>query len=270
MKVQQLRRSNVMLPKSKNASMMPAFKPRQSNQSVRARALTKKIGCFIAAGLHSYPVIEEPAFLELMKCAVPEYNVPSGTTFLRTVVSEMYDAARSSRPRKNLPPGLRTVPYAQPLNPLFLPFYSPPESSISPAEKLSEYVSSLGGEKEADFLTAFVDSNELIYGIVIAHIEKANLVYEKRAVLALDMKGAFDNVSHTLVFENLASTGCGPRMYDYVRDFRSNCMATIGVESIRTSTTPSQARAPRKARSCHQPCYLAMCKPPLYWNGFPG
>ncbi|KAG0445537.1 hypothetical protein HPB47_014164 [Ixodes persulcatus] len=59
-----------------------------------------------------------------------------------------------------------------------------------------------------------------------------------RAVLALDIKGAFDNVSHMLVFENLASTGCGPLMYDYVRDFLSNCMVTIGVESIRTSTIP--------------------------------
>ncbi|KAG0431413.1 hypothetical protein HPB47_021810 [Ixodes persulcatus] len=55
-------------PKSKNASVMPAFKP------------LLKIGCFIATGLHSYTVVEEPAFLELIKCAVPEYN--------------MYDAAR--------------------------------------------------------------------------------------------------------------------------------------------------------------------------------
>ncbi|KAG0426744.1 hypothetical protein HPB47_026170 [Ixodes persulcatus] len=54
-----------------------------------------------------------------------------------------------------------------------------------------------------------------------------NLVYDERVVLALDMKGALDNISHTLVFEDLASTGCGPRMYDYVRDFLSNCMATI-------------------------------------------
>ncbi|KAG0442655.1 hypothetical protein HPB47_015647, partial [Ixodes persulcatus] len=49
-------------PKSKNASVMPAFKPRLSDQSVRARALTKKIGCFIATGLHSDTVVEEPAF----------------------------------------------------------------------------------------------------------------------------------------------------------------------------------------------------------------
>ncbi|KAM7313438.1 hypothetical protein ISCGN_003303 [Ixodes scapularis] len=67
-----------------------------------------------------------------------------------------------------------------------------------------------------------------------------------RAVLALDIKGAFDNVSHTLVFENLASTGCGPRMYDYVRDFLSNWMATIGIESIRTSTISIPSKGNRQ------------------------
>ncbi|KAM7287694.1 hypothetical protein ISCGN_031385 [Ixodes scapularis] len=67
-----------------------------------------------------------------------------------------------------------------------------------------------------------------------------------RAVLALDIKGAFDNVSHTLVFENLASTGCGPRMYDYVRDFLSNWTATIGIESIRTSTIPIPSKGNRQ------------------------
>ncbi|KAM7305152.1 uncharacterized protein ISCGN_015052 [Ixodes scapularis] len=67
-----------------------------------------------------------------------------------------------------------------------------------------------------------------------------------RAVLALDIKGAFDNVSHTLVFENLASTGCGPWMYDYVRDFLSNWMATIGIESIRTSTIPIPSKGNRQ------------------------
>ncbi|KAG0441458.1 hypothetical protein HPB47_015943 [Ixodes persulcatus] len=81
-------------PKSKNASMMPAFKPRLSNQSVRARALTKKIGCFIATGLHSYTVVEEPAFLKLVKCAVLAVQRSFSTEFSRTVVTEMKDAAR--------------------------------------------------------------------------------------------------------------------------------------------------------------------------------
>ncbi|KAG0421969.1 hypothetical protein HPB47_002183 [Ixodes persulcatus] len=81
-------------PKSKKASMMLAFKPRLTNQSVGARAQTKKIGCFSATGLHSYTVVEELTFLELMKWAVPENHVPSRTTFSRTIVPEMYDAAR--------------------------------------------------------------------------------------------------------------------------------------------------------------------------------
>ncbi|KAG0421224.1 hypothetical protein HPB47_002879 [Ixodes persulcatus] len=55
-------------PKSKKASMMPDFKPRLTNQSVRARGQTKKNGCFSATGLHSYTVIEELTFLVLMKC----------------------------------------------------------------------------------------------------------------------------------------------------------------------------------------------------------
>ncbi|KAG0415942.1 hypothetical protein HPB47_006884, partial [Ixodes persulcatus] len=83
-------------PKFKDASLMSDFRPRLSSQSVRARVLTKKIGHFIATGLHSYTVLEEPAFRELMKCAVPEYNVPSRTTLSRTVVPEMYDAAKYS------------------------------------------------------------------------------------------------------------------------------------------------------------------------------
>ncbi|KAG0441061.1 hypothetical protein HPB47_016061 [Ixodes persulcatus] len=37
------------------------------------------------------------------------------------------------------------------------------------------------------------------------------------AVLALDMKGAFD-----IVLDNLSWTGCGPRMHSYERDILSN------------------------------------------------
>lgn len=59
-----------------------------------------------------------------------------------------------------------------------------------------------------------------------------------QAALALKIEGAFDNVSHMVVLENLASTGCGPQMYDYVRDFLSDRTATIGVELIRTGPIP--------------------------------
>ncbi|KAM7297198.1 hypothetical protein ISCGN_022351 [Ixodes scapularis] len=60
-----------------------------------------------------------------------------------------------------------------------------------------------------------------------------------QAVLALDIKGAFDNVSHTTVLQNLASTNCGQRTYEYVRDFLKNRTATIGIESIRPDVLKS-------------------------------
>ncbi|XP_037580400.1 putative nicotine oxidoreductase [Dermacentor silvarum] len=43
--------------------------------------------------------------------------------------------------------------------------------------------------------------------------------HSPRAILALDLKGAFDNVSHVGILTNLQSTGCGERVYNYVRGF---------------------------------------------------
>ncbi|KAM7286050.1 uncharacterized protein ISCGN_032935 [Ixodes scapularis] len=66
-----------------------------------------------------------------------------------------------------------------------------------------------------------------------------------QVVLALDIKGAFENISQTLVLKNLASTGRGPHMYDCVRDFLSNRGATIVVELIRTDTIPVPSKSTR-------------------------
>ncbi|KAM7309456.1 hypothetical protein ISCGN_013087 [Ixodes scapularis] len=66
----------------------------------------------------------------------------------------------------------------------------------------------------------------------------------KQAALSLDIKGAFELVSHTLVLENLASTGCGTRMCHYERELRNKRRAAIGVKSIRTGTTPVPSEAP--------------------------
>lgn len=79
------KRSNVS-----SASTPHHFKPLLSNDSQRAKMLTKKVAQFIATGLHSYSLVEEPGFLALMHAAVPEYKVPSRTTFSRTVVPDLY------------------------------------------------------------------------------------------------------------------------------------------------------------------------------------
>lgn len=59
---------------------------------------------------------------------------------------------------------------------------------------------------------------------------------QTRAILALDLKGAFDNVAHDLILKNLAESHCGDRMYNYVRSFLRNRTATIGIGPHRSDT----------------------------------
>ncbi|XP_070386227.1 zinc finger BED domain-containing protein 4-like [Dermacentor albipictus] len=72
-----------------SAASCSYFKPTLKGDSQRAKTLTK-VAQFLATGLHSYSIVEEPGFLSLMHTAVPEYKVPSRTTFSRSVVPELY------------------------------------------------------------------------------------------------------------------------------------------------------------------------------------
>ncbi|XP_075533784.1 uncharacterized protein LOC142566781 [Dermacentor variabilis] len=60
--------------------------------------------------------------------------------------------------------------------------------------------------------------------------------YGENILLALDLKAAFDNVSHRAVLEGLSNIGCGQRIHNYVRAFLSDRSATIGIGGIRTDT----------------------------------
>ncbi|KAG0426629.1 hypothetical protein HPB47_026272 [Ixodes persulcatus] len=55
-----------------------------------------------------------------------------------------------------------------------------------------------------------------------------------QAGLALDVKGAFDNVGHQLILRNLKVINCGSRMYNYLRDFLRNMTAINGAGDFRT------------------------------------
>lgn len=57
--------------------------------------MTKKIGAFIARGLQSYSAVEEPCFIDMIRCAIPEYVVPSRKTFSRTVVPNLYETKKN-------------------------------------------------------------------------------------------------------------------------------------------------------------------------------
>lgn len=57
-------------------------------------------------------------------------------------------------------------------------------------------------------------------------IQKLSRTHPKM-ILALDVQGAFDNVYHSAILDNLASTHCGHRTYNYVKAFLHNRKATL-------------------------------------------
>ncbi|KAK8780271.1 hypothetical protein V5799_018390 [Amblyomma americanum] len=56
----------------------------------------------------------------------------------------------------------------------------------------------------------------------------------ENVVMALDIKGAFDNVSHAAIIEGINNTNCGKRTHDYIRDFLRNRTATVGLGELRS------------------------------------
>ncbi|KAG0421541.1 hypothetical protein HPB47_002570 [Ixodes persulcatus] len=56
---------------------------------------------------------------------------------------------------------------------------------------------------------------------------------QTRAVLALDLKGAFDNVTHESVLRGLANIDCGQNTYGYIRSFLTDRTAILNIGSPR-------------------------------------
>ncbi|XP_049272819.1 uncharacterized protein LOC125759002 [Rhipicephalus sanguineus] len=54
--------------------------------------------------------------------------------------------------------------------------------------------------------------------------------HNDKAILALDLKGAFDNVKHGSILANLSSTDCGARTFAYISDFLSKRQALLRIE----------------------------------------
>ncbi|XP_075726251.1 uncharacterized protein LOC142767890 [Rhipicephalus microplus] len=58
-------------------------------------------------------------------------------------------------------------------------------------------------------------------------VVKQAMKHAPRGILVLDLKVAFDNVSHATVLQNLNKTRCGSKTFGYVSDFLSNRSVTI-------------------------------------------
>lgn len=70
-------------------------------------------------------------------------------------------------------------------------------------------------------------------------------------LLALDIKEAFENVSHQAILERLAALNCSHRTFEYVKTFLINCTAIVGMATIhsRTLTVPYKGTPQRSVIS---------------------
>ncbi|KAM7285205.1 hypothetical protein ISCGN_032163 [Ixodes scapularis] len=66
------------------------------------------------------------------------------------------------------------------------------------------------------------------------HMENRGLAAGLKAILALDLTKAFDNVTHKAVLENLRDLGVGRKAYTYVRDFLSNRTTKLSIGDIKS------------------------------------
>ncbi|KAK8773123.1 hypothetical protein V5799_012368 [Amblyomma americanum] len=74
----------------------------------------------------------------------------------------------------------------------------------------------------------------------------------ENVIMALDVKGAFDNVGHAAIMEGSNNANCRKEIHDYTRAFLSNGTATGGIGELRGEKNQHSKRARRKARSYHR------------------
>nr|XP_050038385.2 uncharacterized protein LOC126535618 [Dermacentor andersoni] len=63
-----------------------------------------------------------------------------------------------------------------------------------------------------------------------------------KAVLTLDLRGAFDNVKHSSILANVSTTNCGQKTFDYIRAFLSNRAVFIRLDSTEHGPYPLGTR----------------------------
>lgn len=93
---------------------------------------------------------------------------------------------------------------------------------------------------------------------------------DERLVLALDLKGAFDNVSHAAILEELELAGCGERTYNYLRAFLSNREASISIGQITSELFKMPNKGtPQGAIISPLLFNMVMCRLARYLDGIP-
>lgn len=81
-------------------SVSSHFRPTLKSTAPKARQFIEKIATFTAGGSHSYSVVEESGFVDMLRCTIPEYRVPSRTTFSRSGIPDFYAKKKKKKKLK--------------------------------------------------------------------------------------------------------------------------------------------------------------------------
>lgn len=73
-------------------------------------------------------------------------------------------------------------------------------------------------------------------------ITKETSSAQLKAILAIDLKKAFDYVNHDAMLQELEATGCGTKLYNYIRDFLRSRTYTLRVGDITSQQYPHPQR----------------------------
>lgn len=99
-------------------------------------------------------------------------------------------------------------------------------------DRLATYLESKGHFADSMFgFRPHLSAQDILLQLKRDIIQPIPSTHNDRAILALDLKGAFDNVKHESILKNLSSVHCGKKIFAYIRDFLSERLAFIRIDN---------------------------------------
>lgn len=80
---------------------------------------------------------------------------------------------------------------------------------------------------------------------------------QKRAIVGLDIKGAFDHVNHAAVLEGVRAIRPGQKLYNYVKDFLTDRTVAVQANEVQARTRYLQRGVPQSQFS-HRHSFLSL------------
>ncbi|XP_037564358.1 uncharacterized protein LOC119443721 [Dermacentor silvarum] len=112
------------------------------------------------------------------------------------------------------------------------------------------------------------DALRQLHREILAPVEHPS---DHKVVLALDLKGAFDNVTHELILTHLSHTDCGYNTFQYIRQFLTDRHSYIRLQHSEPGPYQLGTRGTRQGAVLSPLlCNLAMVRLPTLLSAVPG